>query len=53
MSKLKLVNEISLDINAASSLLQCHPQFGFKCIEGNDEAIKYYTGLTGYANNGL
>ena len=40
-------NEISLEINAASSLLQCHPQFGFKCIEGNDEAIKYYTGLTG------
>ena len=35
-------NEISLEINAASSLLQCHPQFGFKCIEGNDEAIKYY-----------
>ena len=24
-------NEISLEINAASSLLQCHPQFGFKC----------------------
>ena len=37
-------NEISLEINAASSLVQCHPQFGFKCIEGNDEAIKYYTG---------
>ena len=40
-------NEINLEINAASSLLQCHPQFGFKCIEGNDEAIKYYTGITG------
>ena len=26
-------------------IVQCHPQFGFKCTEGNDDAIKYYTGL--------